>query len=201
MKLKNLEIRLQKVQGFKNPKADLEQYMTPAPLAARFLFDAFLHGDLEDMRVLDLGCGTGMLSVGAALLGAEVVGIDGDSSALKTAEENAAAQNLDITFRHEVIRAETAEADAYDTVIMNPPFGAQNEHADRPFIEAALLSAPVVWGIFNKGSIPFIRAYTKDTAEITDKVAAKLSIPKQFVFHTKDIVEIPVEIVRLERHG
>ena len=40
MKLKNLEIRLQKVQGFKNPKADLEQYMTPAPLAARFLFDA-----------------------------------------------------------------------------------------------------------------------------------------------------------------
>ena len=103
-------------------------------------------------------------------------------------------------FRREVIRPETAEADAYDTVIMNPPFGAQNEHADRPFIEAALISAPVVWGIFNKGSIPFIQAYTKDTAEITDKVSAKLSIPKQFFFHTKDIIEIPVEIVRLERH-
>ena len=84
---------------------------------------------------------------------------------------------------------------------MNPPFGAQNEHADRPFIEAALISAPVVWGIFNKGSIPFIKAYTKDSAEITDKVAAKLSIPRQFSFHTKDIMEIPVEIVRLERYG
>jgi hypothetical protein len=69
MKLKNLEIHLQKVQGFKNPVAGLEQYMTPAPLAARFLFDAFLHGDIEGMKVLDLGCGTGMLSVGAALLG------------------------------------------------------------------------------------------------------------------------------------
>ena len=200
MKLKNLEIHLQKVKGFENPVAGLEQYMTPAPLAARFLFDAFLHGDLEDFRVLDLGCGTGMLSVGAALLGAEVTGVDTDASALKIAEENAAAERVDITFRREVIRPETAEADAYDTVIMNPPFGAQNEHADRPFIEAALISAPVVWGIFNKGSIPFIQAYTKDTAEITDKVSAKLSIPKQFFFHTKDIIEIPVEIVRLERH-
>ena len=201
MKPKNLEIHLQKVQGFKNPVAGLEQYMTPAPLAARFLFDAFLHGDIEGMKVLDLGCGTGMLSVGAALLGGDVTGVDGDSSALLTAEENAALQKLDITFRREVVRAETAEADSYDTVIMNPPFGAQNEHADRPFIEAALISAPVVWGIFNKGSIPFIKAYTKDSAEITDKVAAKLSIPRQFFFHTKDIMEIPVEIVRLERYG
>jgi len=201
MKLKNLEIHLQKVQGFRNPVAGLEQYMTPAPLAARFLFDAFLHGDIEGMKVLDLGCGTGMLSVGAALLGGDVTGVDGDSSALLTAEENAASQKLDITFRREVVRAETAEADSYDTVIMNPPFGAQNEHADRPFIEAALISASVVWGIFNKGSIPFIKAYTKDTAEITDKVAAKLSIPRQFFFHTKDIMEIPVEIVRLERYG
>lgn len=200
MKLKNLEIRLQKVQGFERPKANLEQYMTPAPLAARFLFDAFLHGDLEDLRVLDLGCGTGMLSVGAALLGAAVTGIDEDAAALETAEENAASQNLSICFRQEIIRQETAEPDAYDTVIMNPPFGAQNEHADRPFIEAALISAPVVWGIFNKGSIPFIKAYTNGSAEITDKISAKLSIPKQFVFHTKDIVEIPVEIVRLERH-
>jgi len=201
MKLKNLEIHLQKVQGFKNPVAGLEQYMTPAPLAARFLFDAFLHGDIEDLSVLDLGCGTGMLSVGAALLGADVTGIDADADALQTAEANAKSGKLDIIFRREVIRPETAEADSYDTVIMNPPFGAQNEHADRPFIEAALISAPVVWGIFNKGSIPFITAYTKDRAEITDKVAAKLSIPRQFFFHTKDIMEIPVEIVRLERYG
>ena len=87
MKLKNLEIRLQKVAGFKKPKAEFEQYMTPAPLAARFLFDAFLHGDIEGMKVLDLGCGTGMLSVGAALLGGNVTGVDGDSSALLTAEK------------------------------------------------------------------------------------------------------------------
>ena len=63
MKLKNLEIRLQKVAGFEKPKAEFEQYMTPAPLAARFLFDAFLHGDIEGMKVLDLGCGKGLTSL------------------------------------------------------------------------------------------------------------------------------------------
>lgn len=199
MKLKNLEIRLQKVKGFERPRAELEQYMTPAPLAARFLFDCFMHGDIDGMQVLDLGCGSGMLSVGAALLGGDVTGVDCDSSVLETARENASAAGLDILFRQETVRLETAKRDAYDTVIMNPPFGAQNEHADRPFIETALVSAPVVWGIFNKGSIPFIKAYTREAATITDMVSAKLTIPRQFVFHTKDSVEIPVEIVRLER--
>src|SRR5690606_40553656 len=31
-----------------------------------------------------------------------------------------------------------------DTVVMNPPFGAQEPHADRPFIDAALSIAPEI---------------------------------------------------------
>ncbi|HJJ27167.1 MAG TPA: methyltransferase, partial [Methanocorpusculum sp.] len=104
--------------------------------------------------------------------------------------------NLDISFQRAVIPSSFEE---FDTVIMNPPFGAQKEHADRPFIETALRAAPVVWGLFNKGTIPFLKAYTKESAEITDMVSAKLNIPKQFFFHTKDSLEIPVEIVRMVR--
>ena len=201
MKLKRLEIELQKISGFENPKADLEQYLTPPDLAARFLFDAFMHGDIEDLKILDLGCGTGMLSVGSALLGAEqVTGIDIDRKVLQTATENAEKFGLNtIEFREEKISPGQI-SDAFDTAVMNPPFGAQQEHADRPFIEYALNAAPVVWGIFNKGTIPFLKAYTKDIAEITDMVSAKLTIPKQFFFHTKDQVDIPVECVRLEKY-
>ena len=200
MKLKRLEIELQKISGFEKPKADLEQYLTPPDLAARFLFDAFMHGDIEDLKILDLGCGTGMLSIGSALLGAEeVTGLDIDNGVLKTAKENAEKFQLNnIAFQEETI-ATGQTADAFDTAIMNPPFGAQQEHADRPFIEYALNAAPVVWGIFNKGTIPFLKAYTKETAEITDMVSAKLTIPKQFFFHTRDQLEIPVECVRLEK--
>lgn len=189
---------LQKIQGFRSPKADIEQYMTPAPLAARLLHEAALAGDICEMKVVDLGCGTGMLSIGAALLGAEVTGIDIDEAALKIARKNAEAFGLDIEWIRMRID-ETAKPLAADTVIMNPPFGAQKEHADRPFIAFALLTAPVCYGIFNKGSIPFLEAYTKNTAVITAKTAALLNIPKQFAFHTQENLEIAVEIVRLER--
>lgn len=198
MKLRQLEMCLQKIQGFRSPKADIEQYMTPAPLAARLLHEAALAGDICEMKVADLGCGTGMLSIGAALLGAEVTGIDIDEAALKIARKNAEAFGLDIEWIRMRID-ETAKPLAADTVIMNPPFGAQKEHADRPFIDFALLTAPVCYGIFNKGSIPFLEAYTKNTAVITAKTAALLNIPKQFAFHTQENLEIPVEIVRLER--
>ncbi|PAV10264.1 METTL5 family protein [Methanocorpusculum parvum] len=198
MKLRQLEMCLQKIQGFRSPKADIEQYMTPAPLAARLLHEAALAGDICEMKVVDLGCGTGMLSIGAALLGAEVTGIDIDEAALKIARKNAEAFGLDIEWIRMRID-ETAKPLAADTAIMNPPFGAQKEHADRPFIDFALLTAPVCYGIFNKGSIPFLEAYTKNTAVITAKTAALLNIPKQFAFHTQENLEIPVEIVRLER--
>ena len=107
--------------------------------------------------------------------------------------------NLDINQDLENSLEPTSFPLAADTVIMNPPFGAQKEHADRPFIDFALLTAPVCYGIFNKGSIPFLEAYTKNTAVITAKTAALLNIPKQFAFHTQENLEIPVEIVRLER--
>ena len=47
MKLRQLEMCLQKVQGFHAPVAELEQYMTPAPLAARLLHEAALACDIE----------------------------------------------------------------------------------------------------------------------------------------------------------
>lgn len=194
MKLKQLEIQLQSVKGFASPSAKLEQYMTPAPLAARFLYTAAMAGDIAGLHVADFGCGTGMLSVGAALLGAEVSGIDCDAAVLRTARENAGS--LPVSFFCREIEGFSMPA---DTVVMNPPFGAQNEHADRPFIDAALASAPVVWGIFNRGSLAFVESYTRGRARVTDRISAEFSIPRQFAFHTRDSVDVPVEIVRLER--
>jgi len=198
MKLRQLEIKLQKIQGFPSPSANLEQYMTPAPLAARLLYEAALSGDIAGRKVLDLGCGTGMLSIGAALLGAEVTGVDTDEKILAVARKNAEAFGVEIEFIQMHIDDNSSGLSA-DTVIMNPPFGAQKEHADRPFLDFAIKAAPVCYGIFNKGSIPFVEAYTKNKAVITNKTAALLNIPKQFIFHTKDNLEILVEIIRLER--
>lgn len=56
--------------------------------------------------VLDLGCGSGILSLAARLLGAgQVTGIDSSEVAVRTSRDNAALNNLDVTF----IRADLRE--------------------------------------------------------------------------------------------
>lgn len=73
MRLKELEAALQPLQGFDQPKPLLEQYVTSAHLASQMLFSALSYGDIEDCSVLDLGCGCGILAIGARICGAEWV--------------------------------------------------------------------------------------------------------------------------------
>jgi len=202
MKLKQLEMALQRLAGFTKPRASLEQYQTPAPLAARLLYHALMKGDIAGKRICDLGCGTGVLAIGAALLGAEsVVGMDIDEGALAVARGNAALLDAEVTFVAADLREGCRDlARPCDTVIMNPPFGAQKAHADRPFIDCALVVAPVTYSIFNAGSAPFVTSYTQQRASVTEKVGGLFPIRRTFSFHTRDVQEIEVEILRLERN-
>jgi putative methylase len=202
MKLKRLEMTLQRVAGFSNPRPALEQYQTPAPLAARLLYHALMKGDIEGKVVCDLGSGTGVLAIGAALLGAaSVKGVDVDKKAVEIAYANAEQLDADVEFIVADVKAQTLPAvlGLCDTVIMNPPFGAQKVHADRPFIDLAIAVAPVIYGIFNAGSTPFIKTYTTGRAEIDERVGGVFAMKRTFSFHTQDIQEIGVEILRLKR--
>ena len=200
MKLKRLEMTLQRIDGFSRPRAALEQYQTPAPLAARLLYHALMKGDIEGKVVCDLGSGTGVLAIGAALLGAESVkGVEIDPKAVGVARANAVLLDADVEF----IVADVQDAalptllGSCDTVIMNPPFGAQKVHADRPFIDLALSVAPVTYSIFNAGSTQFIKTYTEGRAAIDERVGGVFPIKRTFAFHTQDVQEIGVEILRL----
>ncbi|MFA6332825.1 MAG: METTL5 family protein [Methanoregula sp.] len=202
MKLKALEMTLQRLAGFSRPRAALEQYQTPAPLAARLLYHALMKGDIEGKRVCDLGCGTGVLAIGAWLLGAgSVTGIEIDRDALLVARTNAELIEADVEFILADVKdpGVIEKAGACDTIIMNPPFGAQKAHADRPFIDLALRLAPVTYGIFNAGSTPFVKTYTEGRGEIAERVGGSFPIKRTFAFHTKDVQEIEVEILRLTR--
>lgn len=51
--------------------------------------------DLQDKALLDMGCGSGILGIGAALLGArEVIGVDIEQIAAETAAKNAVVNHL-----------------------------------------------------------------------------------------------------------
>lgn len=71
-KLKNLQCALEDLQTFENPKINLEQYTTTPHIAACILHTAQnVYGDIKGKTIADLGCGSGVLCIGAALLDAE----------------------------------------------------------------------------------------------------------------------------------
>ena len=202
MKLNKLERLLENLEGFSDPSLRLEQYQTPAPLAARLLYHAALRGDIEGRRVCDLGCGTGILAIGAALLGAQaVVAVDIDQSALAIASRNAECAGVEIRFLQVDVKdpATPGQVGVCDTVVMNPPFGAQQLHADRPFIDFALSVAPVVYGVFNAGSRDFVASYIAGRGAVDEVIGGLLPIRRTFAFHTRDLREIPVEIMVISR--
>lgn len=108
MKLKQLEYQLSSIEPFKNPKIVLEQYVTPAHIAACMLdhIQVSIKGrmgfklgnsiqfqskyeDITGKIVADLGCGAGCLTIGTAILdAAEVHGFEIDSDALEVFQEN-----------------------------------------------------------------------------------------------------------------
>lgn len=197
MRKKDLAISLQSVRDFDNPSPSLEQYMTPANMAADMVFDAYANGDVQGMKVVDLGCGTGMLSIAAWLMGAGMVlGFDTSEKALGIAETNRAHFDADITFT----RCDVSEVtDGADTVFMNPPFGCQTRNADRPFLDKALEISECVYSIHMANSIDFVREYCeKKGRHMVSYKIYKYDIPHLFAFHkrAKQTVEVAVVNIR-----
>lgn len=197
MKRKELEILLERVEDIPEPEVASEQYATPAPVAADLLFFAFANGDIEDRVVYDLGCGAGILGIGAKLLGARrVIGIDKDSKVVEAARRNSAKLGVAVEFYRSDVREVQGTG---DSVVMNPPFGAQwkDRHADRVFLVKALEIAPVVYSVLNAESETFVRLLFP-LASI-DRFPIAFPVKRQFAFHTKARKRIPVDIYRITR--
>lgn len=200
---RSLERRLSSVAGFEAPSPALEQYPTPAEIAASLIHVADLNGDL-DRPVLDLGAGTGMLAIAAATRTDQpVVGIEIDRDALSTAQRNASSfddlgplsfvlgdsRTLPVVYQRPV------------TVLSNPPFGAQdgNEGADKEFLDTARSVAAVSYSIHNAGSRSFIESYAEDHGgRVTDAFDLDLDLDHQFSFHDQARQTIDAEAYRIE---
>src|SRR5436309_4499485 len=68
-------------------------------VTARFARDPFDRRPFAGLRVLDIGCGGGLLCEPMARLGAAVVGADPSEKNIKTAQIHAAEQELEIGYR------------------------------------------------------------------------------------------------------
>lgn len=197
MKKVQLERVLQSLEAVPSPRADIEQYPTPAAVAAEVAFIAYGKGDIDACRVLDAGCGNGVLGVAAKILGAaEVVGVDIDPLAIEVAKRNARRAKVDVSWTHADV---TAMSGPFDTVLMNPPFGSQTRHADLPFLDTALAVGRVVYSFHNAATEEFVvRRIESRGGHVTDRAAYEFPLPRTFRFHREEVRRIPVVLLRSE---
>jgi 2-polyprenyl-6-hydroxyphenyl methylase/3-demethylubiquinone-9 3-methyltransferase len=87
-------------------------------LCAHFGRDPLADKPLEGLKVLDVGCGGGLLSEPLARLGAEVTGLDAAEQNVKVAGLHAAESGLAIDYRHGSVEA-LAEGDRRFDAVLN----------------------------------------------------------------------------------
>ena len=219
---------LENVPQHPNPKVGLEQYSTPATIAADLIWNAYGLGDIRDMSVLDLGCGTGIFAIASSLMGASHslgVDIDDESIALAKITQNSISKQDDIDINntnfivgdinsfnsisdlfncndYENINNNHMSINKFDTLIQNPPFGSQEKgkrHADRKFMDFAVNSAEVIYSFHMKSTEEFVIDYYRDLgADVTHKLVYKFPIPKIYDFHSEESRDVKVVVLRVE---
>lgn len=206
MKLKTLQHALEDIETFENPKIELEQYTTSSHIAACILHTAqFVYNDINGKCVADLGCGSGVLSIGAALLGAQYcAGFDIDPSAISLSVEN--ASDRDVLGQCDFILCDVKKIDknikpkAFDTVIMNPPFGTREKGADLLFLKMALsLATKAVYSLHKTSTRKRVISMAKELGA-NAKVIAELrfDLPASYKFHRQNSVDVQVDLIRFE---
>jgi putative methylase len=199
---RDLERALSQIESHPMPNAYLEQYTTPSNVAAETLYlAAYVNDDIIDKTVVELGCGTGRLAIGAALLGAkDVFGVDVDRASVRVAQKNAEKLGVKEKTRW-IIGDIDVVGGVFDTVLQNPPFGVQRKRADRRFITKALELGGTVYSFHKAGESnrQFIKRFIEEHGgKITAIFPLEMEIPRMFKFHTKKKKITKVDLYRIE---
>lgn len=210
-----LAVVLSKLKLFKNPKTRLEQYPTPSEAAATILWDAHTRNLIEDKVVLDLGAGTGILGIGALILGAKkvfFVEIDADASSFIKENVQIVTDQLDITLgEYEIIEkdiiaeygSESNSASSLpiaDLAVLNPPFGTKEKHVDSEFLDIAIRNSPQVYSFHKTITKKYlINRIQKQGAHLVQEFPFLFDLPATMKQHQKKSYKVAISCFHVER--
>lgn len=181
------------------------------------------YNDLEGKLVADLGCGCGMLSIGAALLGAQLtIGFEIDSDAIKVS--NCISRNVSRSFfftidfyvYKKVLTNNIQEIDitsidcihcdvlympidrwrnTFNTIVMNPPFGTKkNNGIHLDFLEKAItMSNGVVYSLHKSSTKAHIGRIINNW-NVKGEVLAKLNYNIDSSFRFHKYKSVDIEV-------
>src|SRR3989338_4606872 len=185
MDKKKLSIALSKLHPVTALKINLEQYRIEGDFAATLLWKAYQDKCIDDMTVADLGCGNGILGIGALLLGAKFVYfLDSDDDSLEVCRKNLEESYDGRNYR--IISGDVSEFNKrINTIIMNPPFGVQKRKAYKIFLETAMNHSDNVYSIHKIESRKFIESLSRENHfKVIEVIEKEFSIKKSYEFHT-----------------
>lgn len=134
----------------------------------RMMIGAMLQLSLKGKRVLDCGCGTGILGIAALKLGAEaVVGFDIDEWSVKNTQHNAAINEVD--------NIEVFHGDAHVLSHVSGVFDVVLANINRNIL---LNDMPTYLEIMNAGSVLIISGFYEEDVKLLDEKANTLGLVK-----------------------
>lgn len=198
MKRKQLEILLSSLRRIPEPKLKFEEYSLDPISASTIVYLASSSGDVDGKRVVDLGCGAGILSIGTALMGArQVVGVDIDRNSIRTAVENMRTLGVRVEFLSSTIDCIRGP---FDTTIMNPPFGSWRQGLDVQFLYKAVEISRVVYSMHKASdrSDAFLHNKMKTVGKgITRLGRVEITLLHTYRFHRKARYRVSANLYRI----
>jgi len=205
MKLKNIISDLESLETFSSPKDYLEQYQTPASVAGEMIHYISNNYSIQNYSIADLGCGTGILGIAAALCGCKNVFLfDIDEEALEIAKNN--VESLELNDNIQIIQTDVNQLRLckklnkfFDLVITNPPFGIRSENgADVKFLKtASYLCNNTIFSLHKFSTVNFLKKfYNKNGINDIKSFKIEYNLPKTYKFQKKK--EKNIDVVCLE---
>ena len=205
MKLKNIISSLESLETFSSPKDYLEQYQTPPSIAGEMIHYISNNYSLNNYSIADLGCGTGILGISAALCGCKNVFLfDIDEEALDIAKNN--IEKLELEDNIQIIQMDVNQLRQcnklnkyFDLVITNPPFGIRSENgADIEFLKtASYICNNTIFSLHKFSTVNFLKKfYNKNGINDIKSFKIEYNLPKTYKFQKKK--EKNIDVVCLE---
>ncbi|HDD63687.1 MAG TPA: RNA methyltransferase [Thermoprotei archaeon] len=215
IKRKELTRIIESIPTFSKPKVYFEQYVLPGNVASRLLWIAeTVYGDISNNIIIDLGCGTGRLSVGAALLGAEyVISVDVDFDAVALFKNvlysdifPKVSSKIDIVCADvrffNIVNREKISSNRKVIVIQNPPFGVHRKGYDVLFLSKALELAHIVYTLHKSSTKDYVINYIENKKfVVTELFKESIRIPMMYSFHRKRFHKVNIVALRCERRN
>lgn len=198
-----LAVVLSGLASFQEPKVKSEQYTTDSEIAAQVLWNAKLIGDIGKVSV-DLGCGTGILGIGLALLGSEkVLFVDSDEKALEIAKKNIEKVKSEGYAIGETIFMCKDISDFNEKcslAIQNPPFGTKVSHADKKFLKKAFEASDIIYSFHKSEGKKFVEKFsTENNFTVTHVWDFNFPLKATYNYHRRKIKRIDVSCFRIEK--